>query len=419
MQIASEISDVQHRNAALRGHEDHEVIRRLQLAQHVEVLPRECLGRQRRIEETLLLGLQPRDFDAVALRLDLLLLRDLVVDRLDDLRRRLQIAQEKRRHGCDPERRPARARLRHERGIDQRFHCVRDLGALGDVVDRVLHHGIAHAFADRVADRAVNLVFGADLGIDAGGLLWVDLPANSRVYGHSHLLAGQRRDFLDLIPGKRILLLTRREEQYPFTGDQVEEIAALSSEQMGMTVDAGIRWQIDPQQAPRIYTEIGTEDQIHSAVRNAIRKGVRDAMVQYSINDIAKRTQIASTMERLVDSALVTQPRAGGPPFRIATVTAFFLRDLQPPAQVVQAINNKIAQEQQVETERHRVEVARLQAEQQRLLNTTLTPEALTRQYFDVLRELKSSNNLVILVPTQGGIPMLNIGDLRRNLRQP
>jgi regulator of protease activity HflC (stomatin/prohibitin superfamily) len=228
-----------------------------------------------------------------------------------------------------------------------------------------------------------------------------------------------------LLPGIRMVPpwssiehYSTREEQYPFTGDQVEEIAALSSEQMGMTVDVGLRWQIDPQQAARIYTEIGNEEQIHSAVRNALRKGVRDGMVQYSINDISKRTQIANTMEALVDSALVTQPRIGGPRFRIATVTAFFLRDLQPPAQVVQAINNKIAQEQQVETERHRVEVARLQAEQQKLLNTTLTPEALTRQYFDVLRELKSSNNLVILVPTAGGIPVLNIGDLRRNLRQ-
>src|SRR5882672_7960365 len=228
-----------------------------------------------------------------------------------------------------------------------------------------------------------------------------------------------------LLPGIRMVppwssieRYSTREEQYPFTGDQVEEIAALSSEQMGMTVDVGLRWQIDPQQAARIYTEIGDENQIHSAVRNALRKGVRDGMVQYSINDISKRTQIANTMEALVDSALVTQPRVGGPRFRIATVTAFFLRDLQPPAQVVQAINNKIAQEQQVETERHRVEVARLQAEQQRLLNTTLTPEALTRQYFDVLRELKTSNNMVILVPTAGGIPMLNLGDLRRNLRQ-
>jgi regulator of protease activity HflC (stomatin/prohibitin superfamily) len=228
-----------------------------------------------------------------------------------------------------------------------------------------------------------------------------------------------------LMPGIRFVTpwssveeYTTREEQYPFSGEQIEEIAALSKEQMGMTVDVGLRWQIDPQQASHIYTEIGNEDQIHSAVRNAIRKGVRDAMVQYSINDISKRTQIARTMEELVDSALVTQPRAGGPPFRIATVTAFFLRDLQPPAQVVQAINNKIAQEQQVETERHRVEVARLQAEQQRLLNTTLTPEALTRQYLEVLRDMKTGNNLVILVPTQGGIPILNIGDLRRNLRQ-
>src|SRR5712691_7255255 len=227
-----------------------------------------------------------------------------------------------------------------------------------------------------------------------------------------------------LIPGIRFVppwssieSYSTREEQWPTRGEQIEAIEALSSEQMGMHVEVSIRWQIDPMQAPKIFTEIGDESQIRGAVLNAIRKGVRDGMVQYSINDISKRTRIANTMEQLVDSALVTQPRGGGGPFRIATVTAFFLRDLQPPPQVVQAINNKIAQEQQIETERHRVEVARLQTEQQRLLNQTLSPEALTKQWIEVLHDMKNSTNLIIFVPTEGGLPLLNISELRKNLK--
>ena len=208
-----------------------------------------------------------------------------------------------------------------------------------------------------------------------------------------------------------------RQEQYPEAGDQIEAIPALSSEQMGMQVDVGIRWQLDPQQAPKIFKEIGDMAQIHSAVRNAIREGVRDGMAQFSINDISNRSRIATVMEQMVDSALVTRPRAGGGDFRIAQVTNFSLRDLQPPQQVVAAINNKIAQEQQVQTERHGVEVARLQAEQQRLLNQTLTAEALTKQYLDVLNAMRTSNNTLILVPTEGGMPLLDINALRRNLR--
>jgi len=227
------------------------------------------------------------------------------------------------------------------------------------------------------------------------------------------LLAGIRL----VAPWSTIERYSTREEQWPPRGEQTEVIEALSSEQMGMHVEVSIRWQIDPSQAPRIFTEIGDENQIRGAVLNAIRKGVRDGIVQYSINDISKRTQIANTMEGLVDSALVTTPRAGGGKFRIASVTAFFLRDLQPPAQVVQAINNKIAQEQQIETERHRVEVARLQTEQQRLLNQTLSPEALTKQWIEVLHDMKNSTNLIIFVPTEGGLPLLNISELRKNLK--
>ncbi len=217
-------------------------------------------------------------------------------------------------------------------------------------------------------------------------------------------------------PWSSIERFSTREEQFPPRGDQSEQISALSSEQMGMQVDVAVRWQIDPMQAPHIFLELGGQEQIENVVVNAIRNGVRDGMVQYSINDIAQRNRIAGTMAGEVDSALVTQPRAGGKQFRIATVTAFFLRDLQPPPQVVQAINNKIAQEQQIATERHRVEVARLQAEQQRLLNQTLTAEALTKQYLEVLHDIRTSNNVVLIVPTEGGMPVLDVGALRRNL---
>lgn len=219
-------------------------------------------------------------------------------------------------------------------------------------------------------------------------------------------------------PWSSVERYSTREEQYPRGEVEAEAMPALSSEQMGMQVDVALRWQIDPIMAPRIFTEIGTQDQIYTVVLNAIRNGVRDGMVQFSINDLGRRNEIARVMQAEVDSALITAPRSGGEPFKIAVVTAFFLRNLEPPAQVVQAINNKIAQEQQIQTERHRVEVARLQSEQQKLLNLTLTPEALMKQYLEVLHDMRQSNNLVVMVPTEGGVPLLNLSQLRGNLRQ-
>src|SRR5258706_6023158 len=172
-----------------------------------------------------------------------------------------------------------------------------------------------------------------------------------------------------LLPGVRFVppwseveRFSTREEQWPVAHADAERMEALSSEQMGMQVDAAVRWQIDAQEAPRIYTEIGNQDQIQAVVLNAIRNGVRDGMAKFSINQISDRSRIADVMRNEVDSALVTRPRTGGRPFRIPSITPFFLRNLQPPDQVGNAINAKIAQEQQIETEKHRVEVARLQS---------------------------------------------------------
>jgi regulator of protease activity HflC (stomatin/prohibitin superfamily) len=272
--------------------------------------------------------------------------------------------------------------------------------------------GILRGVGGFIAALGVLFVIGSMIVVVGPGTVGV-----RHAFGHvdpEPLLPGIRF----VTPWSSVERFSTREEQYPEGGDQVEEIDALSSEQMGMKIDVALRWQIDPQDAPHIFTEIGQEAEIHQAVRNAIRNGVRDGMVQFTINDISQRNRIAASMQTEVDSALVTQPRAGTEAFRIARVTAFYLRDLQPPQQVVAAINAKIAQEQQIQTERHRVEVARLQAEQQRLLNQTLTPEALTKQYLEVLHDMRQSNNLVVLVPTQGGVPLLDINSLRANLRR-
>src|SRR5437867_3040836 len=121
----------------------------------------------------------------VALRLDLLLLRDLVVDRLHHLGRGLQVTEKEGRHRRDPEVPAAGAGPRHEGGVDQPLHRVRDLGALGDVVDRVLHHAVAHALADGVEHGTADLVFVADLGEDLGRLHRVDLPADRHFDVHA------------------------------------------------------------------------------------------------------------------------------------------------------------------------------------------------------------------------------------------
>ena len=121
-----------------------------------------------------------------------------------------------------------------------------------------------------------------------------------------------------MTPWSSVERFSTREEQYPEGGDQVEEIDALSGEQMGMKVDVALRWQIDPQQAPRIFREIGAQERIESMVKNAIRNGVRDGMVVYSINDIAERNRIATTMEAGRTRSTISLSRSQGPSQRAA-----------------------------------------------------------------------------------------------------
>src|SRR3989454_830575 len=103
LQGLAQVADVEQRQPTLGRDEDDQVARALHVVQHLDPLLGEGLGRERLVQEPLLLGLKAGDFDAVALCLDLLLLGDLVVDRLDHLGGRLQVAQEEGGDGGDAE----------------------------------------------------------------------------------------------------------------------------------------------------------------------------------------------------------------------------------------------------------------------------------------------------------------------------
>lgn len=203
-----------------------------------------------------------------------------------------------------------------------------------------------------------------------------------------------------------------REQSYPADGS-VERIDAQTSEQLNVALEVSLLFRIDPALAPDLYQTIGTEAEIKSRIiLNSVRNGVRDAVATKSINEIfsPNRREIAAAMKQAV------QDKAGS---RIE-VLEVYLRDVQAPPRVREAIEEKLQREQQVAAERFQTEIVRERAQQeieaakglaeaQRIITAGLTPAYLTFHYIETLGELPAGS--VVYVPTEGGVPLMrNIG---------
>jgi regulator of protease activity HflC (stomatin/prohibitin superfamily) len=135
---------------------------------------------------------------------------------------------------------------------------------------------------------------------------------------------------------------------------------------------------------------------------------VRDAVATKSINDIfgPNRREVANDMK------VEIQAKAGD---RIEVLDVF-VRDVQAPPRVREAIEEKLQREQQVAAERFQTEIiqerARQQAEEakgiaeaQRIITAGLTPAYLTFFYIEQLTKMPEGT--VVYVPTEGGIPLI------------
>ena len=203
-----------------------------------------------------------------------------------------------------------------------------------------------------------------------------------------------------------------REQAFPPQGG-VEQIEAQTSEQLNVALEVSLLFRIDGANAPDLYQRIGSEDQIkRSIILNAERNGERDAVATKSINQIFSpdRREVANDMKAEI------QAKAGD---RIEVLDVF-VRDIQAPARVREAIEQKLEREQQVAAEQFQTQIiqeeARQQAEQakgiaesQQIIAEGLTPEYLTFFYIQQLSELQEGT--VVYVPTEGGIPLIrNLG---------
>ena len=199
-----------------------------------------------------------------------------------------------------------------------------------------------------------------------------------------------------------------RDQSFP-PGAGIERIEAQTSEQLNVALEVSILFRIDGARAPTLFQELGSERQITSSIiLNSVRNGVRDAIATRSINDIFSpdRKELANNMLAAI------QEKAED---RIEIVQVF-VRDIQAPERVRQAIEERQQREQQVAQERFQTEIiqerARQQieeakglAEAQQIIAAGLTPAYLTFHYIEKLSELPAGS--VVYVPTEGGIPLM------------
>lgn len=199
-----------------------------------------------------------------------------------------------------------------------------------------------------------------------------------------------------------------REQAFPPDGG-VERIEAQTSEQLNVNLEISVLFRIDGNNGPDLFQRIGTEDQIKNRiVLNAVRNGIRDAVATQSINEIfsPNRREIAGRMKEEV------QVKAGD---RIE-VLEVFVRDVQAPDRVREAIEVRLEREQQVSSEQFQTQIIQERARQaleeakgiaqaQEVISAGLTPAYLTFHYIEKLTQLPEGT--VIYVPTEGGVPLI------------
>jgi len=183
-----------------------------------------------------------------------------------------------------------------------------------------------------------------------------------------------------------------------------DAIDVLSSDGLTLKLDVTVWFRLIGSDAARIYRTVGV-DYVNKIVRPAVRAAFRDAAVKILAVDIysEKRETFVEEVRKLIESQFAD---------RGIIVEQVLLRNVDLPQTVKQAIEAKLAAEQEAmkmqfvlqkerqEAERKRIEAAGLRDAQQ-IIAQSLTPAYLHYYQMKIFGESfgQGPNNSIILVP--------------------
>jgi len=223
-------------------------------------------------------------------------------------------------------------------------------------------------------------------------------------------------------PIVNVVLMDVRTNAYTMSAMQDEgqikgddAIDALASDGLTVALDVTIWFRLDVARASWVYQNIGP-DYVDKIVRPSIRTALRDAASRFSATRLYSadgRTEYTTRVDSLLDAAFADKG---------IVRERVLLRRVKLPDMVMQAIEAKLAEEQNAqkmeftlqkekkEAERKAVEAGGI-ATANRVIAGSLTSSYLTWYYVEMLKNVANSqNNTFVIMPfDQKLIPMLNM----------
>lgn len=211
-------------------------------------------------------------------------------------------------------------------------------------------------------------------------------------------------------------------QAYTMSGKELEgqvrgddAIETLSSDGLTVRLEVTVQYRLSASDASKVYRNIGL-DYVEKVVRPEIRSALRDGAVSYVATDLyaSRREEFVQKVRQRIE----TQFKHRG-----IVLEGVLLRDVELPQRVREAINEKIAAEQEsqkmvyiLQKERQEADRKRVEAQgisdAQKIISASLTNQYLQYNYIQTLRHLtETKNSTFVITPIdQKLLPLMNVG---------